>query len=182
MTGTSKCYIKCSHECSWRHTILIRTDVFVKFQIKLWSLVVHWNAVPQSMTISCRHREYLSIQTISHAIYHVVPFLHTCVEWIPARFQVPPCYQTRFHVNREKGNPGDWRTQVRHRWCARLAGIMFRCHHIEVLLSLTSIDGSSVTWSAMWSDSQTKRLTTYLSPMSTFTLANRAFRSSTNSL
>jgi hypothetical protein len=33
----------------------------------------------------------------------------------------------------------------------------------EVLLSLTSIDGSSLTWSAVRSDSQTKGWTTYLS-------------------
>ena len=95
--------------------------------------------------------------------------------------------QTRFHVNREKRNPGDWRTQVRRRWCARLAGSMFRCNQREVRLSLTSIDGSSlVAWSAMRLVSQTRSLTepTYLFVISTFsTLPNDgALRSFTYSL
>ena len=64
-------------------------------------------------------------QTILRAICFVIFFLHTCDEWIFSKSRVPLCYPTRFRENREKRNPYDWRTQVHHRWCARLADSLF---------------------------------------------------------
>ena len=54
---------------------------------------------------------------------------------------------TQFLENREKRNRHYWRTQVRRRYCVRLAGSMFKGNRRDVLLPflLTSIDGSSLT-------------------------------------
>ncbi len=125
-------------------------------------MVVHWDAVPQNMIVSCRNREHSRVQTISHAICLTVAFLHTCVEGIPAKSQVPSYYLTQFRESRETRNPYDWRTQVRLRCCALPAGSMFRDNRKEVPSSLTFMDGSSLTWSTVRSDSQIKAWTTNL--------------------
>jgi hypothetical protein len=43
-------------------------------------------------------------------------------------------------VNREIRSPDDWRIQVRRRWCARLAGTVFRGSQSEVRM-VTNIHG-----------------------------------------
>ena len=103
-----------------------------------------------------------AVGTIWHAICLLASFLHTCVEWTLSRCRVHLYYPTLFLENREKRNPYDWRTRARLRSCARLAGPMFRGNWRVVPSLLTSIDGLSVTWSAVRSYSQTKAWTTYL--------------------
>ena len=65
-------------------------------------------------------------QTISHAICLSIVLFHTCDEWILSKSRVLLRYPTRFHESHEKRNLYDWRTQIRHRWCARLADTIFR--------------------------------------------------------
>ena len=100
-----------------------------------------------NMPVSFCNREQSRLRTIWHVAYHVVAFLHTCVEWIRAKSGAPVCCLPRFRENREKRNLDDWRTRVRPQYCARLAKTMvFRRRWGETLLSLTSMDGSSLTW------------------------------------
>ena len=131
-------------------------------------MAIHWNTVPEAITISCC-KDDTRAQTILRVICLVIFFLHTCYEWTLSMSRVLLCHPTRFRKNREKRDPYGWRTWVHRRSNARPAGtVMFRGKRREVRLSLTSIDGSSLTWSEVSSEIRLayKIWTTHLLPSS----------------
>jgi len=125
----------------------------VSAHCKHWSSVVHRDAIPEniwpSLVVVISTKARTKARTKWHVISIVVGFHKPCVECIPAVFEVPLYHCTRYHVNREKYNPYGWRTPVRPRFRVHHANSELMGNGGQLLLSLTSMDGPSLTCTVM---------------------------------